>query len=79
VRDECTADGRQLDKAHRFTLPVGLGVGKLVRQGKLPVKFQLQGQYRVIHPDDYGQHWNFQLQVTPVIPNLIKDVLFKEE
>jgi len=62
---------------NRFTVPVGLGVGKLVKLGKLPVKIQLQGQYSVIHPDDYGQRWNFQLQVTPVIPNLIKDVLFK--
>jgi len=62
---------------NRFTVPVGLGVGKLVKLGKLPVKIQLQGQYSVIHPHDYGQRWNFQLQVTPVIPNLISDVLFK--
>jgi hypothetical protein len=62
---------------NRFTMPVGLGVGKLVKLGKLPVKIQLQGQYSVIHPDDYGQRWNFQLQVTPVIPNLIAGVWFK--
>jgi hypothetical protein len=67
----------EADQNNRFTVPVGLGVGKLVKLGKLPVKIQLQGQYSVIHPDDYGQRWNFQLQVTPVIPNLIKDVLFK--
>jgi len=52
-------------------------VGKLVKLGKLPVKIQLQGQFSVIHPDDYGQRWNFQLQVTPVIPNLIPGVWFK--
>jgi hypothetical protein len=62
---------------NRFTVPVGLGVGKLVKLGKLPVKIQLQGQYSVIHPDDYGQRWNFQLQVIPVIPNLIPGVWFK--
>jgi hypothetical protein len=67
----------QADQDNRFTVPIGLGVGKLVKLGMLPVKIQLQGQYSVIHPDDYGQRWNFQLQVTPVIPNLIKDVLFK--
>jgi len=67
----------EADQDNRFTVPVGLGVGKLVKLGRLPVKIQLQGQYSVIHPDDYGQHWNFQLQVTPVIPSLIKDVLFK--
>ena len=58
-------------------MPVDLGVGKLVKLGKLPVKIQLQGQYSVIHPDDYGQRRNFQLQVTPVIPNLISGVWFK--
>ena len=67
----------EADQDNRFTVPVGLGAGKLVRLGRLPVKIQLQGQYSVIHPDDYGQRWNFQLQVTPVIPSLIKDVLFK--
>jgi hypothetical protein len=67
----------EADQDNRFTVPVGLGVGKLVKLGRLPVKIQLQGQYSVIHPDDYGQHWNFQLQVTPVIPNLIPAVLFK--
>jgi hypothetical protein len=67
----------EADQDNRFTVPVGLGAGKLVKLGKLPVKIQLQGQYSVIHSDDYGQRWNFQLQVTPVIPNLIKNVLFK--
>jgi hypothetical protein len=67
----------EADQDNRFTVPIGLGVGKLVKLGRLPVKIQLQGQYSVIHPDDCGQHWNFQLQVTPVIPNRIKDVLFK--
>jgi hypothetical protein len=67
----------EADRDNRFTVPVGLGVGKLVKLGKRPVKIQLQGQYSVIHPDDYGQRWNFQLQVTPVIPNLISGTLFK--
>ena len=66
----------EADRDNRFTVPVGLGVGKLVRLGKLPLKIQLQGQYSVIHPDDYGQRWNFQLQLTPVIPNLILGTLF---
>ena len=66
----------EADRDNRFTVPVGLGVGKLVRLGKLPLKIQLQGQYSVIHPDDYGQRWNFQLQLTPVIPNLISGTLF---
>ena len=44
--------------------------------GKLPVKIQLTGQYMVHHPDTFGQQWNFQLMVVPVIPKLIKGNVF---
>jgi hypothetical protein len=32
----------------------------------------------VHHPDNFGQEWNIQLSVTPVIPKLIKGNLFGE-
>lgn len=32
----------------------------------------------VHHPDNFGQKWNIQLGVTPVVPNLIKATLFGE-
>ena len=50
--------------------------GKVVKLGKLPVKIQLAGQYMPIHPDNVGQEWNIQLNLTPVIPKLIKEPLF---
>jgi hypothetical protein len=62
---------------NRWTVPIGVAIGKVVKLGKLPVKFQLGGQYMPIHPDDVGQEWNIQLVVTPVIPKLIKEPLFK--
>ncbi|MGD8542058.1 MAG: hypothetical protein PVI27_06345 [Desulfobacteraceae bacterium] len=55
---------------------MGLGVGKLVKIAGLPIKFILEGQYAVIHPDDFGQRWNLRLTVTPVLPSLIKNPLF---
>jgi hypothetical protein len=33
-------------------------------------------QYMPIRPDDFGQMWNIQLTVTPVLPKLIKGILF---
>jgi hypothetical protein len=30
-----------------------------------------------VHPRISGQEWNVQLQITPVIPKLIKGVLFQ--
>jgi len=59
----------------QWTVPIGVAVGKVVKLGRLPVKVQLAGQYMPIHPDG-GQEWNIQLQLTPVIPKLIKEPLF---
>jgi hypothetical protein len=54
-----------------WTVPLGLAVGKVTKLGKLPVKFQLAVQYMVVHPDTFGQKWDFQLSVVPVLPKLI--------
>ena len=61
---------------NRWTVPVGLGVGKVVNFGPLPVKISLAGQYMVVQPEPVGQRWNVQVQLTPVLPKLIKGALF---
>jgi hypothetical protein len=63
---------------HTWTVPLGLSLAKVFKLGKLPVKIGLAGQYMVHHPDNFGQEWNIQLSVTPVIPKLIKGTLFAE-
>lgn len=60
-----------------WTVPVGLGLGKVVKFGRVPVKFTLAVQYMPVHPRISGQEWNVQLQITPVLPKLIKGVLFQ--
>ena len=62
---------------NRWTVPIGLGVGKVVKFGRLPVKISLAGQYMVTQPGPVGQRWNIQLQLTPVLPKLIKGTLFQ--
>jgi len=59
-----------------WTVPLGLGISKVLKLGRLPIKVGLAGQYMVHHPDVGGQKWNIQLSVTPVIPKLIKGNLF---
>ena len=59
-----------------WTVPLGLAVSKVLMFGKLPVKIGLAGQYMVHHPEVGGQKWNIQLNVTPVIPMLVKGNLF---
>ena len=62
--------------SNKVTFPIGLNISKVVRIGPLPVKFAVQGQYVPVHPDVFGQKWNLQFAVTPVIPKLIKGNLF---
>ncbi len=59
-----------------WTVPLGLAIGKIVKLGKLPVKFQIAGQWMAVHPQTAGQMWNIQVQITPVIPKLISESLF---
>ena len=61
---------------NRWTVPIGLGAGKVVKFGRLPVKISLAAQYMVTQPDPVGQRWNVQIQLTPVLPKLIKGTLF---
>ena len=58
------------------TFPIGLNVSKVIKVGPLPVKLAVQGQYMPVHPDVFGQKWNLQFAITPVIPKLIKGNLF---
>ncbi len=66
------ANWRARDSSEVWTVPLGIGVSKVLKFGKLPVQFSVAGQYMPIHPENFGQKWNIQLQVTPVIPKLIK-------
>ena len=54
------------------TFPIGLAISKVIKIGVLPVKFQVQGQYMPVHPEEFGQKWNLQFAVTPVLPKLVK-------
>ncbi len=64
------------DSSEAWTIPVGVSVSKLLMAGRLPVKVGIAAQYMVRHPSSFGQKWNFQISVTPVIPNLVKGILF---
>lgn len=58
-----------------FTVPIGVSVAKVVKLGKLPVRLALGLQWMPVQPDLYGQKWNVQLIVAPVLPKLIKGYL----
>jgi hypothetical protein len=56
------------DKGNKFTFPVGTGVIKVTKFGKLPVKLALQYWYYAASPDAFGPQHMIRLQIAPVIP-----------
>ena len=56
------------DKGSKFTFPVGTGVNKVMKLGKLPVKFTFQYWYYVAAPESFGPQHQFRFQIAPVIP-----------
>jgi hypothetical protein len=60
-----------LNRRGSKVFPVGLGVGKTVRIGKLPVQFYVEADYFAVRPDDTpGPRWSIDIQMVPVIPEL---------
>ena len=43
-----------------WTVPVGGGVGRIVRLGQMPVNLSLQGFYNVVEPDNVGPEWSLR-------------------
>jgi hypothetical protein len=67
------------DGGDTWTVPVGFAVAKVLRLGKLPVRVSLAGQYMPIRPDVFGQKWNIQVLLAPVIPKLVRGNLMDPE
>jgi hypothetical protein len=55
------------DSGQRWTVPLGGGVGKIVRFGRLPVNLQTQVFYNVEKPR-YGADWTWRLQMQLLFP-----------
>ena len=54
--------------SNRWTLPIGGGVGKIVKFGKLPVNFQLQAFDNVVTPKQAGADWQLRFQMQFLFP-----------
>jgi hypothetical protein len=61
-----TADWKA-EGGQQWTVPLGLGVGKIFRLGKLPVNTQLGAYYNVVKPDN-GANWQLRAQVQFMFP-----------
>jgi hypothetical protein len=53
--------------SQQWTVPMGAGVGKLFKLGKLPVNTSLSAYYNVVRPD-FAPNWQVRLQVQFMFP-----------
>ena len=58
----------EADNDHRWTLPLGGGVGKIFKIGKQAINAQLSLYNNVITPDDYGSEWQLRTQIQFLFP-----------
>ena len=57
----------EADSGDRWTIPVGGGVGKIIRIGRLPINAQLQHYYNLEDPAA-GPDWQTRFQVQFLFP-----------
>jgi len=57
------------DSDNTWTIPLGGGVGRLFRLGKLPIKAQVQAFYNFERPE-FGPDWSLRFQWTFLLPKL---------
>lgn len=58
----------EADGSNRWTVPVGGGVGKILKVGKLPINTQLQAFYNVEKPEVSGADWQLRFQFQFLFP-----------
>jgi len=61
-----TANWEALD-GQQWTVPLGIGIGRVFKAGKLPLNCTAQYYYNVVTPD-YGPDWTLRLQVQLLFP-----------
>jgi hypothetical protein len=61
-----TADWKA-DRDNRWTVPLGAGVGKIVRLGKLPLSTSIDAYYNVTRPD-HAAKWQLRIRIQLLFP-----------
>jgi hypothetical protein len=62
-----TANWEASRGSQKFTVPVGGGVGRIFKIGKLPLNTQISAYYNVVRPD-FSPNWQLRLQVQLLFP-----------
>jgi hypothetical protein len=56
----------------KVTLPIGMGINKTIKIGKVPVRLGFETHYSVIKPGNVpGTEWDFRFYVIPAVPSAL--------
>ena len=58
----------EADSDNRWTIPLGGGIGRVFKVGKLPLNAQIAAYYNVVTPDSFGADWQLRAQVQFLFP-----------
>ena len=59
----------QADSGNKLALPLGGGISKTMRIGKMPLRMSAELYNYVASPDRFGPEWLFEFSITPVVWN----------
>ncbi len=58
----------EADSGDKWTVPIGIGIGKTLQLGKMPVRFMVEYYGSVVRPDTIGVTHNLRIMIIPAIP-----------
>ena len=62
------------DKDDRWTVPIGLGIQKVIKLGKASARIGAEVHYSVIQPDNLpSNEWNVRFYFIPAVPSVLFD------
>ena len=61
------------EREDAVTFPIGIGYTRTIRMGNMPVKIRFEPQYTILRPENYGNVWNFRIQIAPIIKSPFLD------
>jgi len=62
-------------KSEQWIVPIQVNFGKTVTLGKTPIKLGLEVNYFADKPDGVGPEWMIGLNISPVVSNVLADLL----
>ena len=58
-----------------WSVPLNFSISRTVQAGNTPLKLELEINYYVESPDQFGPQWMIGINITPVVHNFLVDMI----